>query len=447
MDIITEQEFDSALDLSILTDDMEKLLKSEKRKKFIKNSNHNPDLMERLTMRAKRAKLKSRHGQTAELYDQFYRDHKLLLKLFVILGVMPLARQAGRVTFSWKSYQMYYAFIFYILTTLVVLKVGSERVKLLRITNEYDEYIYAIIFILFLLPHFWIPYVGWGVASQVAKYKSMWGTFQVRYYRVTGTTLVFPTLKIAIVILFIGCVLLSILFLFSLSQLLDDFLLWHTTAYFHIITMINMNAALFYINSKGTKIASKSLSDCFRKDMRVECNYIMIKQYRLLWLNLSEILQALGNAYARTYCTYCLFMSINITIGSYGALSEILEFGFSYKVLGLVVLTIYCASLLFIICDCAQSATSVMAEGVQSTLLSLNLLQLDVQTQKEIDHFISAIELNPPVVNLRGYALINRELLTATISTIAIYLIVLLQFKLSIVAQKCLQDSLQSAYN
>ncbi|KAI9576854.1 hypothetical protein GQX74_014629 [Glossina fuscipes] len=89
-------------------------------------------------------------------------------------------------------------------------------------------------------------------------------------------------------------------------------------------------------------------------------------------------------------------MSINITIGSYGVLSEILEFSwsFSYKVLGLVVLTIYCASLLFIICDCTQSATAVMAEGVQSALLSLHLLQVEVETQKEIDHFISAIELN-----------------------------------------------------
>ncbi|KNC22006.1 hypothetical protein FF38_04516, partial [Lucilia cuprina] len=131
--------------------------------------------------------------------------------------------------------------------------------------------------------------------------------------------------------------------------------------------------------------------------------------------------------------------SINITIGSYGAISEIFDSGFSYKVLGLIVLTIYCASLLFIVCNCAHNATAVIACGVQDTLLSANLLQMNIQAQKEIDLFISAIELNPPVVSMEGYGLINRKLLTSTISTITIYLIVLLQFKLSIISEKTIK--------
>lgn len=44
------------------------------------------------------------------------------------------------------------------------------------------------------------------------------------------------------------------------------------------------------------------------QDLIVEINAHIISQYRYLWLNLSELLQALGNAYARTYSTYCLFM-------------------------------------------------------------------------------------------------------------------------------------------
>ncbi|KNC33223.1 hypothetical protein FF38_06284 [Lucilia cuprina] len=45
----------------------------------------------------------------------------------------------------------------------------------------------------------------------------------------------------------------------------NGFLLWHTVAYFHIITMINMNAALLYINAKATISASNSLSARFEK--------------------------------------------------------------------------------------------------------------------------------------------------------------------------------------
>lgn len=77
-----------------------------------------------------------------------------------------------------------------------------------------------------------------------------------------------------------------------------------------------------------------------------------------------------------------------------------------------------------------------ISQGVQDTLLSINLFNVDLPTQREIDHFIQAIEMNPAVVSLKGYGNVNRELLTAAITTIAIYLIVLLQFKLSLIAQQ-----------
>lgn len=52
----------------------------------------------------------------------------------------------------------------------------------------------------------------------------------------------------------------------------------------------------------------KSVS--LNQDLQVEISAFIISQYRFLWLNLSEMLQALGNAYARTYSTYCLFMLV-----------------------------------------------------------------------------------------------------------------------------------------
>ncbi|XP_063384045.1 gustatory and odorant receptor 22-like [Cydia fagiglandana] len=379
--------------------------------------------------------LSSQDGDTCETHDQFYRDHKLLLVLFRALAVMPITRsRPGTITFSWKSRATMYAISFYIVATVVVLMVGYERVMILRSIKKFDEYIYAILFVAFLVPHFWIPFVGWGVAHQVAIYKTSWGKFQVRYYRVTGENLQFPNLKTQIVIISVGCLLLAICFLLSLCALMDGFLLRHTTAYYHIITMINMNCALWYINCKGIKIASQSLSECFRRDVNVDTSAKLISRYRFLWLNLSELLQSLGNAYARTYSTYCLFMFFNITIAVYGALSEIVDhgFGFSFKEMGLFVDAAYCSTLLFIFADCSHKSTLKVAAGVQDTLLGIDVLAIDRPAQKEIDHFIQAIEMNPAVVSLKGYAHVNRELLTSTISMIAIYLIVLLQFKISL---------------
>lgn len=402
---------------------------------------------------------------------QFYRDHKLLLILFRALAVMPIERSApGKMTFSWKSTATIYAIVFYIVTSVIVLVVGYERVKILQTTNQFDDYIYAFIFVIFLVPHFWIPFVGWGVAHHVAVYKTMWGTFQLRYYRVTGESLQFPRLKIMIVIFSIGCLLVAVIFLLSLCALMEGFYLWHTSAYYHIVTMINMNCSLWYINCRAIGVASRSLSDCFAKDMRVQCKANVISQYRYLWLNLSELLQTLGNAYTRTYATYCLFMFVNITIAIYGGLSEIFDhgFGFSFKEIGLFVDVIYCTTLLYIFAECSDNATRQVAQGVQDTLLSLNLRQLDQQTQKEIDIFIQAIEMNPAIVSLKGYASVNRELLTSvsrgsidcgwksteilirnhffqSITTIAIYLIVLLQFKLSLIQEQSYKTSLQQS--
>ena len=100
--------------------------------------------------------------------------------LFRVLAVMPITRSSpGRVTFSWKSFATIYAIFFYIVTTMIVLVVGYDRVLILQTTKKFDEYIYAILFVIFLVPHFWIPFVGWGVANHVAVYKTMWATFQV----------------------------------------------------------------------------------------------------------------------------------------------------------------------------------------------------------------------------------------------------------------------------
>ncbi|KAG5684235.1 hypothetical protein PVAND_013473 [Polypedilum vanderplanki] len=444
MNVIKDIDFDEALD------QLGRDFGLNKRKKLKNISNYSlsektlaehANLAKRENERKERDALRSGHGPTAEIHDQFYRDHKYLLFLFQLLAVMPVERSSpGKVTFSWRSKASIYAFCFYSLLTVVIVIVGIERIQFFQRTNKFDDYIYGILFVIFLIPHFWIPFVGWGVANDVAEYKTNWGTFQVRYYRVTGENLEFPKLKMQIVLISIGCLLCAIAFIMSLSILLEGFPLWQTSAYYHVMTMLNMNSALWYINSRGIKIASESLSRCFRNDVEVECNASMVSKYRFLWLNLSELLQALGNAYARTYSTYCLFMLFNITIALYGTLSSIIDHGFqfSFKEIGLIVDAIYCSTLLFIFCDCSHTSTLQVAQGVQDTLLSINTLAVDTPTQKEIDIFIQAIAMNPAIVSLKGYAEVNRELLTSSIGTITIYLIVLIQFKVSLLQQQSL---------
>uniref|UniRef100_W8CBK6 Gustatory receptor n=2 Tax=Ceratitis capitata TaxID=7213 RepID=W8CBK6_CERCA len=376
-------------------------------------------------------------NDAVERHDQFYRDHKLLLVLFRVLAVMPIQRTSpGRMSFSWKSSATIYAFIFWTVMTIIVLIVARERIQILYTTKQFDEYIYAVIFVIYLIPHFWIPFVGWGVAGEVAEYKTSWGKFQLIFYRVTGTSLQFPHLKSTILAISVGCLLCAFLFLFALSFFLEGYPLWHTLAYYHIIIMINMNCALWYINSRAIKTASTALTTCFQKEIVSSHSSDVISKYRMLWLYLSELLQSLGNAYARTYSTYSIFMFINIVIAVYGAFAEIVDntdvSRDSYKEVGLIVDGLYCSTLLFIFCDCSHNATLGVAKGIQKVLLEIDVRHIDRKAKSEIDLFIFATEMNPAIVSLKGYVNVNRELITSFIATITVYLLVLIQFKFTL---------------
>lgn len=187
---IEEAEIEAALNNALLRNDMGKawfLNKDTKNMDIAMGT----DVLNREKERGRRAALNSAHGDTAETHDQFYRDHKLLLILFRALAVMPITRSSpGKVTFNWRSGATIYAIFFYIVTTVIVLIVGQERVHILQTTKRFDDYIYAILFVIFLVPHFWIPFVGWGVAHHVAVYKTMWGAFQVCICRYTHTNMI-----------------------------------------------------------------------------------------------------------------------------------------------------------------------------------------------------------------------------------------------------------------
>lgn len=108
---------------------------------------------------------------------------------------------------------------------------------------------------------------------------------------------------------------------------------------------------------------------------------------------------------------------VNIVISVYGTFAELIDSkdgnAFSYQEMGLIVNIIYCGGIYFLICDCSGSATKQVSKGVQRTLLSMNLLKVDLDTKIEIDFFIVAMELNPAIVNLKGYVTLNREVLSS----------------------------------
>lgn len=330
-----------------------------------------------------------------------------------------------------------WAYFIYACETVIVLYVAQARLKKFISTSErrFDEIIYNIIFLSIMAPHFLLPIASWRNGSEVAKFKNMWTKFQVRYLRVTGTSIEFPTLLSITWFLCFFSWTCSIAVVLSQFYLQPDFSIYHTFAYYHILAMLNGFCSLWYINCTAFGLASKELQAHMKATLKQEKSSKKLASYRNLWVDLSHMMQQLGKAYSNMYGIYCLVIFFTTIIASYGSLSEIIDHGVTFKELGLFIIVIYCMTLLFIICNEAHHASRRVGLGFQDILLNVNLTTVDVATQKEIEMFLVAIDKNPPTMNLDGYANINRQLITSNVTFMATYLVVLMQFKLTLLRQ------------
>ncbi|KAG5869639.1 hypothetical protein JTB14_006058 [Gonioctena quinquepunctata] len=137
-------------------------------------------------------------------------------------------------------------------------------------------------------------------------------------------------------------------------------------------------------------------------------------------------------AYSGMYAMYCILILLTTIVASYGCLTEILDHGLSFKEAGLFLISFYCMTLLFIICNEAHFASHKMGPEFRERLLNVNLGAVDNRTRQEVNMFLTAIDKNPPIMNLNGYVDVNRKLISSTVTSMATYLVMLMQFRLSL---------------
>ncbi|KAG6446002.1 hypothetical protein O3G_MSEX004223 [Manduca sexta] len=288
----------------------------------------------------------AKDGPLLDKHDSFYLTTKSLLVLFQIMGVMPImrvsknAQTTKRTTYNWISKATLWAYLVWGLECIIVVKVGKERLANFQNSSNkrFDEVIYNIIFLSILIPHFLLPIASWRHGPQVAIFKNMWTHYQLKYLKITGTPIVFPNLYSLTWGLCIFSWALSFGVILSQHYLQDDFELWHSLAYYHIIAMLDGFCSLWYINCNAFGTASRGLAINLHKALESDHPALKLAQYRHLWVDLSHMMQQLGRAYSNMYGIYCMVIFFTTTISLYGALSEILEHGLSYKEMGLFVI-------------------------------------------------------------------------------------------------------------
>ncbi|KAJ3649717.1 hypothetical protein Zmor_021442 [Zophobas morio] len=369
-----------------------------------------------------------------EQYDNFYQTTKSLLVLFQIMGVMPIERSAkGKTTFRWLSSTSIYAYCIFAGETIFVSMVFRERLNLiLQPGKRFDEYIYGIIFLSILIPHFMLPVAAWTNGAEVAKFKNMWTRFQLKYFQVTGTPIIFRNLSLITYTLCIMSWVMGVAVMLAQFYLQTDMLLWHTFGYYHILAMLNCLCSLWFINCTAKGRVAVWMVQNLHKALESPDPANLLGAYRDLWVDLSHMMQQLGKAYSGMYSMYCLLILLTTIVASYGSVTEIMDQGLSFKEAGLFIIAFYCMTLLYVICNEAHHASRKMGPQFRETLLNVNLSAVDQRTRQEVNMFLTAIDKNPPTMNLNGYANVNRKLISSTVTSIVTYLVMLMQFRLTL---------------
>ncbi|CAH4027627.1 unnamed protein product [Pieris brassicae] len=156
-----------------------------------------------------------------------------------------------------------------------------------------------------------------------------------------------------------------------------------------------------------------------------------VAEYRALWLRLSKLARDTGIANCYTFTFVNLYLFLIITLSIYGLLSQISE-GFGTKDIGLALTACCSIFLLFFICDEAHYASQNVRTNFQKKLLMVELSWMNTDAQTEVNMFLRATEMNPSQISLGGFFDVNRNLFKSLLATMVTYLVVLLQFQISI---------------
>nr|WKF45097.1 odorant receptor 39 [Podabrus annulatus] len=150
-----------------------------------------------------------------------------------------------------------------------------------------------------------------------------------------------------------------------------------------------------------------------------------------MWMLLSKITRNVGMAscFSLAFLTLYLFLTITLTI--YGLLSQI-QAGLGTKDIGLTITAALAIALLYFICDEAHYASNCVKVQFQKKLLLVELSWMNDDAQQEIQMFLRATEMNDTDISIGGFFDVNRGLFKSLLATMVTYLVVLLQFQISL---------------
>ncbi|XP_055606612.1 gustatory and odorant receptor 24 isoform X2 [Uranotaenia lowii] len=363
--------------------------------------------------------------------DIVYDNTKSIYNVLRILGVFPFTRPSPGVTMcAFATPAMMYCAVFFLALAVYVGFILVQRIVIVRtIEGRFEEAVIAYLFIVNILPILIVPLM-WYETHKVSNLLNNWADFERLYRKISGHDLELElktkSLVIAILLPVLSCASVIIT-----HVTMVEFQLLQVIPYCFLDTLTYMMGGYWYMTCEMLSTTANILAEDFQKALKHVGPAAMVSDYRSLWLRLSKLSRDTGFSTCYTFTFLCLYLFFIITLSIYGLMSQISE-GFGIKDIGLAVTAFCSIGLLFFICDEAHYASWNVRTNFQKKLLMVELSWMNSDAQTEINMFLRATEMNPSNINLGGFFDVNRTLFKSLLTTMVTYLVVLLQFQISI---------------
>ncbi|KAH1014120.1 hypothetical protein HUJ04_003013 [Dendroctonus ponderosae] len=295
--------------------------------------------------------------------------------------------------------------------------------------GRFEEAVIDYLFTVYLVPIF-VNILALYEAKKQANVLTQMVSFERIYTRMfkkrIGFDLGSKPLVMTVVLLILGCGVMVITH-FSMA----NFIIYQVVpyCYINVITFIIGGAWYIYCDIIG------NIATCLAEEFQFALRNIeysnRVCDYRSLWMILSKIIRNVGNSFGYTLTFLCLYLFFVITLTVYGLLSQIQE-GMGVKDIGLTITGVSATLMLYFICDEAHYASTCVRTYFQKKILLVELSFMNEDAQQEISMFLRATEMNPTDMCLCGFFDVNRNLFKSLLATMVTYLVVLLQFQISI---------------
>ncbi|CAG9814475.1 unnamed protein product [Phaedon cochleariae] len=295
--------------------------------------------------------------------------------------------------------------------------------------GRFEEAVIDYLFTVYLVPIVINP-IAWYEGRKHAKVLTNMMSFEKLYRRVTKKNLMLClgntplVIAIGLPVLAVSCMVVT-----HVTMVHFKFLQVIPYCYINMVTFLIGGSWYVYCDLIGN--VAQTVADDFQSALKNIGPSSRIADYRALWMMLSKLIRDVGNAFGYTVTFLCLYLFLIITLTIYGLLSQIQD-GLGIKDVGLTITALFCGVMLFFICDEAHYASNCVKVQFQKKLLLVELNWMSDDAQQEINMFLRATEMNPTEMSLGGFFDVNRTLFKSLIATMVTYLVVLLQFQISI---------------